>query len=96
MVLQLLSASVVAADQDRQLIEAVRAQDQAAVRTLLQEQVDVNAPQGDGATALHWAAYLDDLETAELLIRAGARADVVNDFGVGPLSLASQRKRGND
>ena len=89
MVLLLLSASVVAADQDRRLIEAVRAQDQAAVRTLLQEQVDVNTPQGDGATALHWAAYLDDLETAELLIRAGARADVANDFGVGPLSLAS-------
>jgi ankyrin repeat protein len=48
----------------------------------------VNAPQADGMTALHWAAYLDDLETAKLLVSANAKA--TNRYGVTPLSLACQ------
>jgi ankyrin repeat protein len=48
----------------------------------------VNAPQPDGATALHWAAYEDDLSLARLLTDAGAAVDVGNDYGVTPLSLA--------
>ena len=48
----------------------------------------MNAPQPDGATALHWAAHRDDLTTADLLIRAGARANAANDLGVTPLYLA--------
>ena len=35
----------------------------------LKQRVDVNAPQADGMTALHWAAYHDDSEMAELLRR---------------------------
>jgi len=58
------------------------------VRELLKQRVDVNAPEGDGATALHWAARRDDQAIADLLIRAGARANVVNDLGVTPLHLA--------
>jgi ankyrin repeat protein len=77
-----------AATRDVRLIEAVKTQDSEAVRTLLKQHVDVNAPQGDGATALHWAAYLDDLMMADLLIRGGARADVANDTGATPLHLA--------
>ena len=70
------------------LIQAVRQQDKPAIRALLQQGVDVNAAQSDGATALHWAAYLDDVETADLLIRAGARLDAFNDYGVAPIALA--------
>ena len=55
---------------------------------LLKQKVDVNAAQGDGATALHWAAHWDDLQTAELLIRAGASVNAANDLGVTPFSLA--------
>ncbi len=44
--------------------------------------------QGDGATALHWAAHRDDLAIADLLIRSGARANVANDLGATPLHLA--------
>ena len=44
----------------RPLVDAVKQKDQAAVRALLQKHVDVNAPEGDGATALHWAVYGDD------------------------------------
>ena len=87
MVLLLLGVNLALAS-DLRLVEAVKTQDTAAVHALLQEQVDVNTPQADGATALHWAAYWDDLETADLLIRAGGQVNVANDFGVGPLSLA--------
>ena len=49
---------------------------------------DVNAAQVDGMTALHWAVYRDDAETAGLLVRAGANVNAANRYGVPPLSLA--------
>jgi uncharacterized protein len=63
--------------------------DTAAVRTLLAQRADVNAPQPDGATALHWAAYRGDRELADLLIRAGANPKAANREGATPLWLAS-------
>lgn len=74
---------------DLRLIEAVKNGDTAAVRALLKQRIDVNATQGDGATALHWAAYRDDLESADLLIRAGAKVNAVNDVRATPLMMAS-------
>src|SRR6266850_666273 len=71
------------------LIEAVKRADKVAVRALLQQRVDVNRPEADGMTALHWAARLDDVETADLLIRAGANVKAATRYGVMPLSLAS-------
>jgi ankyrin repeat protein len=73
---------------DRRLANAVEHHDAKQVRSLLAQQVDVNVAQADGTTALHWATYWDDLETADLLIRAGARVNVANDLGVTSLSLA--------
>ena len=64
------------------LIDAVKKHDQQTVRSLLQQHVDVNVPAADGATALAWAAHWNDLETADLLIRAGANVDIKNDYGV--------------
>lgn len=72
------------------LIEAVKRRDAAAIRALLAQRVDVSAPQADGATALHWASYLDDRPAAELLIRAGARVNAANHLGATPLWLASE------
>src|SRR2546428_6871371 len=69
--------------------DAVMKGDKAALRTLLQQKADVNAPQIDGATALHWAAYRNDLEAADLLIRAGVKVDAANREGVTPLAMAS-------
>jgi ankyrin repeat protein len=60
-----------------------------AVRALLQKKTDVNAPQSDGTTALHWAVRADDLETADMLIRAGANASAANRDGATPMLLAS-------
>ena len=63
--------------------------DKEAVRALLKEHVDVNAPEADGTSALHWAAHSNDLETAQLLIRAGANAKAASRYGVTPLSEAA-------
>ena len=86
--------SLGAAGADARLIKAVRSKDAASVRALIKQRVDVNAPQGDGATALHWAAHVDDLVIAEALIRAGARAAVSNENGFTPLHLACTNRSG--
>jgi uncharacterized protein len=78
-----------AASNEAQLADAVQRRDNQAVRSLLKNGADVNAAQGDGATALHWAAYLEDADTTALLIRAGAKVDVPNNYGVTPLALAA-------
>jgi ankyrin repeat protein len=70
------------------LIDAAKNQNGVLAAELIAEGNEVNARQSDGATALHWAAYRDDLEIVNLLIKAGADAGAVNDFGVMPLSLA--------
>ena len=74
---------------DSPLADAVQRRDKQAVLSLLKKHADVNAPQGDGATALHWAAYLEDAETTALLIRAGAKVNAPNNYGVTPLALAA-------
>ena len=60
-----------------------------AVRAAIARKADVNVPQIDGTTALHWAAERDDLDMADLLIRAGARLTVKTREGVTPLQLAA-------
>jgi ankyrin repeat protein len=76
------SAPVAAAAQER---------DTAAVRTLIKEGADVNAAQGDGMTALHWAALNGDAELASLLLYAGANVGAKTRIGgYTPLHLAAQ------
>ena len=70
------------------VVETAKQQNKAALQALLDRHTEVNIPQADGATALHWAAYWDDLEAVTLLIYAGAQVDAANDLGVTPLSLA--------
>ena len=68
----LMAGMVSAASLDTRLADAAMNGDRDGVRTLLKQKADVNATQGDGSTALHWAAYKDDLEMAKLLLAAGA------------------------
>jgi len=79
--------SLAAAGGDLSVVEAVQRGDRETVRSLLQR-VDANETQPDGATALSWAVHRNDLESAELLIQAGADVNATNDYGVTPLSLA--------
>jgi ankyrin repeat protein len=82
----LLSAAGFGAD--ARIPEAAMHQDNAAVRSLLQQKADVNAVLPDGATALHWAANEDDLDTVSLLIQAGANVKAKDRYGFTPLYFA--------
>jgi ankyrin repeat protein len=73
----------------QQVAAAAKADDRKALAALIKQGADVNVPQSDGATALHWAAHWDDGEAADLLLRAHARVDVSNEYGATPLSLAA-------
>ena len=89
LIMLLLAASTFAASpDDLRLIEAVKSRDRAAIRSLIEKRVAVNAAQPDGTTALAWAANRDDLETADFLIRAAANVNAANDYGITPLALA--------
>jgi len=82
------STAPVAAAADPPVIAAVRSGDVQVLQALLKSRPDVNTRQGDGATALHWAAHLDDVRSAQLLLKAGARPGLADDTGATPLYLA--------
>ncbi|HUF71910.1 MAG TPA: ankyrin repeat domain-containing protein [Gammaproteobacteria bacterium] len=71
------------------LVDAAGDGEAAAVIALLADGADPNARSEDGTSALHWAAYHDDVELARALVAAGATADVINEYGSTPLSEAA-------
>ena len=71
------------------LIDAVKAGDREAALALVAQRVDVNTPEADGTTALHWAVQRNDLELVTRLIRAGANVNAKNDYGATPMSEAA-------
>src|SRR4029453_8412814 len=80
-----------AAPQDLRLVEAAKRNDPKVAAAVLKPAVpgiNINTPQPDGATALHWASHWNDLATADLLIRAGANVNAEDTTGVTPLVLA--------
>ena len=79
---------------DLRLIEAIKDQNRKAVHSLLSEHVDVNAPQPDGATPLAWAVYLDQADTVDLLMQAGAHVNTADEYGETPLTLACANGNG--
>jgi ankyrin len=83
----LVAGSAYAASSE--VADAAAKGDRTAVRALIQRKADVNAPQVDGTTALHWAARADDLDLAEILISAGAKVSIANREGVTALQLAA-------
>jgi ankyrin repeat protein len=85
-----LSIGVTAAESP--IADAAARGDREAVKTLLKKAADVNAAQGDGMTALHWAAMNGDVELSEMLIYAGANVRATTRLGTyTPLYLASQQ-----
>jgi ankyrin repeat protein len=83
----LLSLTTMAAAPD--VANAAMKGNRAAVKTLIDQKVDVNIAQPDGSTALHWAAYRQDIELANMLLKAGANPKTPTRDGATPLSLAS-------
>src|SRR5271168_1450866 len=73
---------------DSRLVEAAKNQDQKAVRAILSEKADIDARSSDGSTALLWLAHWNDLETANLLLAAGADPNAANEFRMTPLTEA--------
>ena len=86
------ASSALATAPDARVAEAAMRRDAEGVRTLVRSGADVNAAQGDGMTALHWAALNADLETMNVLLLAGATTESTTRIGsYTPLHLASSR-----
>jgi ankyrin repeat protein len=80
-----------AAAADSAVADAAMKGDKDAVRTLLKSGGDVNAAQGDGMTALHWASIKGDAELAQMLVYAGANVKATTRLGgYSPLILAAR------
>src|SRR4051812_22478562 len=87
--LLLLIGSAAQAAPDTRLAEAAQRRDMAAVRALLSQKVDPNAPGRDGTSALLWVVRVDDVATATQLVKAGADVKLANRQGLTPLALAA-------
>jgi ankyrin repeat protein len=74
--------------------DAAMARDREAVKTLLKNGADVNAAQGDGMTALHWAARNGDAELTQMLLFAGANVKATTRLG-GYTSLMMAADQGH-
>jgi ankyrin repeat protein len=76
---------------DVRVADAAMQADAGAVAALLGQGADVNAPQGDGMTALHWAAEHGDAALTARLLDAGANPGTGTRIGRHtPLHLAAR------
>ena len=90
-VIALSFAVVIDAQSAAPIAGAAQNGDREAVRALLKKGVDVNEAQGDGSTALHWAAIKGDAEMARMLVYAGANVRATTRIGAyTPLYLAAK------
>ncbi len=71
------------------LADAIQSGDKDALHALASNREQVNAPQPDGTTALHWAVRREDLSAVDALIKAGADVKAANRYGVTPINLAA-------
>ena len=72
------------------VLDAAKRGDLETLKAELRSGADVNAAQGDGFTALHWAAKTGNREVAEVLIAAGADVRATTRLGSHmPLHVAA-------
>src|ERR1041384_7358845 len=72
------------------LADAIQKGDRNTALALIAQGADVNKPQADGTTPLHWAAYRVDRELLNTLLKKGAKPNVANRFGSTPLAEAAR------
>lgn len=76
--------------------DAAMAREREAVKALLKSGADVNAAQGDGMTALHWAARNGDAELTQMLLFAGASVKATTRLGgYTALMMAAEQGHAN-
>jgi ankyrin repeat protein len=91
-----LTALLAASPIESPVADAAMRRDREAVRSLVQQGADVNAAQGDGMTALHWAAANGDLEMARMLIFAGSNLEAITRIGAfRPIHVAGRAGSGD-
>lgn len=84
-----VAALFATAASEPRMADAAQQDDLAAVRALIRQKADVNAPQGDGMTALHWAATNDDPAMVQMLLAVGANVNAQTRLAaVTPIFLA--------
>src|ERR1043166_2558348 len=83
--------ALVAAASSAPVADAAMKGDREALRALLKQGADVSGAQGDGMSALHYAAERGDAEMASMLVYAGANVSATTRIGqYTPLHRASQ------
>ncbi len=83
------SALSYAAAAPETLVDLIRAGNREAVlAAITSPDIDVNAAEPDGSTALLWATYAVDHDMVRALLKAGAKAKVTNHYGATPLTEA--------
>lgn len=83
------AASSIAASGQETLADLVRSGNREAVlAAITSPDIDLNAAEPDGSTALLWATYKVDHELVRALLKAGAKANVTNYYGSSPLTEA--------
>jgi len=79
------------------LSDAARAGNWETVKTLVKSGLKgdgINVSDTDGTRPLHWAVRADELEIADLLLKAGADATAQNRLGLTALNLAAENGNG--
>ena len=85
----LLSLQISMSQGNAQLVDAVRRGDVNRVERLLERGAEADSTTPDGTTALLWAAHLDRIDIATLLVRAGSKVSIANRYGVTPAMQAA-------
>ena len=84
------TASGWAGPAEDKLVDAVRANQHAAIKSLLAAHADPNLPLPDKSTVLAWAVDRQDAESVTMLLAAGAKPNVIDVSGTSPLALACE------
>ncbi len=72
------------------VVEAAKTGDLKALQAAI-ARADVNLPENDGTTALHWAVKRGEPASVDLLLKAGAKVEATTRYGVTPLYMAARR-----